>query len=165
VRVGWFTLFDQALRSTDVIAVWAAVENHLDRPLTSSERAAARHAANRYAAASNVRIVRVPAPAGRTIPLPARADADLDDVERLTAVATNTMTAKPQRGRSVRNVAQRAETLIGNVTKSARTARHIRAARLDPRHAAQLADDLATAMDALHHLEQRLRLRADRRDS
>ena len=74
VRVHWFRVFDQALRSSEVIAVWRVVEDHLERPLTRAELTAARRAANRYAAASRIRMVRVPAPAGsggiRTIPAP-----------------------------------------------------------------------------------------------
>ena len=78
MKVSWFGVFDQALRSADVIAVWATVENHLERPLTRAELTAARRAANRYAAASSISVVRIPAPGGgpiRTIPLLARADA------------------------------------------------------------------------------------------
>ena len=104
MRVRWFRVFDQALRSSEVIAVWRVVKDHLERPLTRGELTAARRAANRYAAASRIRMVRVPAPAGsggiRAIPLLARSDADLGDIERLTAIASGKITAGPHRGRA-----------------------------------------------------------------
>ena len=166
MRVHWFRVFDQALRSSEVIAVWRVVEDHLERPLTRAELTAARRAANRYAAASRIRMVRVPAPSGsggiRTIPLLARSDADLGDIERLTAIASGKIAAGPHRGRPTKSAGQRAEALVATVTKAARGTHPLRTGRLDPQLATALADDLAEALSALHDLERRLRLRGER---
>jgi len=166
VRVHWFRVFDQALRSSEVIAVWRVVEDHLERPLTRVELTAARRAANRYAAASRIRMVRVPAPAGsggiRTIPLLARSDADLGDIERLTAIASGKMAAGPHRGRPTKSAGQRAEALVATVSKAGRAAHPLRTGRIDRELAATLADELSGALAGLQDLEQRLRLRGER---
>jgi hypothetical protein len=162
----WFAVFDQALRASDVIAVWRAVEQHLDRPLTRAELAAARRAAHRYAATAQVRFIRVPAPAGsggiRTIPLLARLDADLDDIERLSALAAGTIASGPSHRRSGRTAGERTASAVSAVTTAARRARRLPVARLDPDRAAGLADELASALAGLHDLERRLRAAADR---
>ena len=169
MRVHWFRVFDQALRSSEVIAVWRVVEDHLERPLTRAELTAARRAANRYAAASRIRMVRVPAPAGsggvRTIPLLARSDADLGDIERLTAIASGKIAAGAHRGRPTKSAGQRAESLVATVTKAARGTQPLRTGRLDRQLATALADDLAEALPALQDLHRRLRLRGDGRRS
>ena len=162
MRMRWFAVFDQALRSNDVIAVWRVVEQHLDRPLTRAELTAARRAANRYAVAAKVRIIRVPEPAGsggiRTIPLLARLDANLDDVERLSAIAAGTIPdGVGRRRRTGGDVGVRATTLVTTVGTAARRARRLHVAKLDVDRAAALADELAGALSELHDLEQRLR--------
>jgi hypothetical protein len=162
VKVHWFAVFDQALRSADVIAVWAAVENHLERPLTTTELAAARRAANRYAAASTISVVRIPAPVGgriRTIPLLARADADLSDIERLTAIASGRIAGTARRGRVRTSAAVRTQALVASVGQASRQARSLRPGRFDPSYAAQLAAELAEALPRLQELEERLRQR------
>jgi hypothetical protein len=156
----WFAVFDQALRSNDVIAVWRVVEQHLDRPLTRAELTAARRAANRYAVAAKVRIIRVPEPAGsggiRTIPILARLDADLDDVERLSAIAAGTIATGGGRRRTSGDVGERATSLVGTVATAARRARRLPVAKLDADRAASLADELSSALSLLHDLEKRL---------
>lgn len=162
MKVSWFGVFDQALRSADVIAVWATVENHLERPLTKTELSAARRAANRYAAASSISVVRIPAPGGgpiRTIPLLARADADLSDIERLTAIASGRIAGTARRGRVRTPTAVRAQSLVAAVGTAAHQARQVRPGRFDPPYAAQLAAELAEALPHLQELEQRLRVR------
>lgn len=159
MRIRWFAVFDQALRSNDVIAVWRVVEQHLDRPLTKAELAAARRAANRYATAAKVRIIRVPEPAGRgirTIPLLARQDANLTDIERLNAIASGAIASGPGR-RSRRDVSERTTTLVDGVTTAARRSRRLPVSRLDARRAEALADQLAAALAELQDLEERLR--------
>ncbi|GAA3689643.1 hypothetical protein GCM10022204_00380 [Microlunatus aurantiacus] len=162
MKVSWFGVFDQALRSADVIAVWAAVENHLERPLTRAELTAARRAANRYAAASAISVVRIPAPGGgpiRTIPLLARADADLSDIGRLTAIASGRIAGTARRGRVRTSAPVRAQAMTTAVGTAARQARRLKTGKFDPQYAAQLADELAGALPHLHELEQRLRHR------
>ena len=164
MKVHWFGVFDQALRSADVIAVWAAVENHLERPLTKAELAAARRAANRYAAASTISVVRIPAPGGgriRTIPLLARADADLSDIERLTAIASGRIAGTARRGRVRTSATVRTQALVTTVGNASRQARSLRPGRFDPSYAAQLAAELAEALPRLHELEERLRHRGE----
>ncbi len=157
----WFAVFDQALRSNDVIAVWRVVEQHLDRALTRAELTAARRAANRYAVAAKVRIIRVPEPAGsggiRTIPLLARLDANLDDVERLNAIAAGTIAGQGHRRRASGDVGERAAKVVSTVATAARRTRRLPVAKLDADRAAALADELAGALAVLHDLEQRLR--------
>ena len=165
MRIRWFAVFDQALRSNDVIAVWRVVEQHLDRPLTKAELAAARKAANRYAVAAKVRLIRVPEPAGRgirTIPLLARQDANLTDIERLTAIASGAIATEPGRRRPRRTPAERATTLVDAVTTAAHRARRLPVARLDAGRADALAEELAAALDELRELEGRLRTAADK---
>ncbi|HEU5485781.1 MAG TPA: hypothetical protein VFU98_12820 [Microlunatus sp.] len=166
VRMRWFAVFDQALRASDVIAVWRAVEQHLDRPLTRAELAAARRAAHRYAATAQVRFIRVPAPAGsggiRTIPLLARLDADLDDIERLSALAAGALATGPSHRRPGGTAGERSAMAVASVVTAARRSRRLPVARLDPVRAAALADDLAAGLAILHDLERRLRAAADR---
>ena len=111
-------------------------------------------------------MVRVPAPAGsggiRTIPLLARSDADLGDIERLTAIASGKMAAGPHRGRPTKSAGQRAEALVATVSKAGRGAHPLRTGRLDRDLAATLAEELAEALAGLQDLEQRLRLRGRR---
>lgn len=164
VKVSWFGVFDQALRSADVIAVWATVENHLERPLTRAELTTARRAANRYAAASSIAVVRIPAPGGgpiRTIPLLARADADLSDIERLTAIASGRIAGTARRGRVRTSAAVRAQGLVTATGTAARQARRLKTGKFDPTYAAQLAAELAEALPHLQALEERLRLRGE----
>lgn len=164
MKVSWFGVFDQALRSADVIAVWATVENHLERPLTRAELTAARRAANRYAAASSISVVRIPAPGGgpiRTIPLLARADADLSDIERLTAIASGRIAGTARRGRVRTSAAVRAQGLVTATGTAARQARRLKTGKFDPAYAAQLAADLAEALPHLQALEERLRRRGE----
>lgn len=165
MRIRWFAVFDQALRSNDVIAVWRVVEQHLDRPLTKAELAAARKAANRYAVAAKVRIIRVPEPAGRgirTIPLLARPDANLTDIERLTAIASGVIATGPRRRRTRRTPTERATALVDTVMTAAQRARRLPVTRLDAARADALAEELATALHELHELEVRLRAVAEK---
>jgi len=160
MRISWFAVFDQALRSNDVIAVWRVVEQHLDRSLTKAELAAARRAANRYAVAANVRVIRVPEPAGRgirTIPLLARQDANLEDIERLTAIASGAIATGPGRRRSRSDVAERSTALVDAVSAAARRARRLQVTKLDSARAHALGNELATALGELQQLEARLR--------
>lgn len=160
MRIRWFALFDQALRSNDVIAVWRVVEQHLDRQLTKAELVAARKAANRYAVAAKVKIIRVPEPAGRgirTIPLLARQDANLTDIERLSAIASAAIATEPGRRRARRSLADRTAAVVDTVAAAASQARRLSVARLDPVRADALAEDLASALEELHELEVQLR--------
>lgn len=157
----WFAVFDQALRSSDVIAVWRAVEQHLDRPLTRAELSAARRAANRYAQTAQVRLIRIPAPAGsggiRTVPLLARLDADLDDIGRLSAIASGTIAVDTGRRRAGGRPVDRTAALVAAVSTAGRRSRRLAVTRLDADRAAGLADELAAALDELQDLERRLR--------
>lgn len=162
MRIRWFAVFDQALRSNDVIAVWRVVEQHLDRSLTRAELTAARRAANRYAVAAKVRIIRVPEPAGsggiRTIPLLARLDANLDDVERLSAIAAGTIAdGVGRRRRTGGDAGERAAALVTAIAAASRRVRRLQVAKLGAAQAGALADELAEALSELHDLEQRLR--------
>lgn len=158
-------MFDQALRSNDVIAVWRVVEQHLDRPLTKAELTAARRAANRYAVTAKVRIIRVPEPAGRgirTIPLLARQDANLTDIERLSAIASGAIATGPGRRRTRGAATERATALVDTVSTAARRARRLPVTKLDTGRALALADELAIAVSELQQLEGRLRATAEK---
>lgn len=168
VAVHWHAVFDDALRSADVIAIWATVEGFLGRTATTAELSAARRAANRHAAVSNVQILRVMAPLGgrgdRSVLMLARADADVSDTDRLRdiALASPPRQRRPHQGRGTLNVAQRAETLTATLTKLARTTQMLSAAQLDPSHAAALAEDIAAALPDLVQFQRRLRLHGQR---
>lgn len=167
VAIQWHAVFDDAMRSSDVVAVWAAVEDFLGRPGTTAELSAARRAANQYAAVSNVQILRVRAPLGgrgdRSVLMLARADADFDDSDRLRDIALASPPRQRRRpqGRRTSNVAQRAETVAANLTKLAGTTRRLSAGQLDPSHAAALAEDIAAALPDLVQFQRRLRLRGE----
>lgn len=163
MRVGWFKLFDQALRSSAVVAVWSTVERHLERPLTRDELLSARRAANRYATVTGIRILRVPAPATgvgsgvRTIPLLVRPDADLADLERLEGNPP----PRPIAGTHHRaaEARQRGESAVSSAVRAATMAPGLRTGKITPGAATALADELADALVALADLEHRLRLR------
>lgn len=125
---------------------------------------AARRAATRYAAASNVQLLRIPpelvGSSHRPILILARADADLGDSDRLFAVATGEPSASVIQGDVARGVAQRAEALATTLTRAGTTARRLRTSQLEPEYAAVLADEIAGVLPDLMSLEHRLRIRA-----
>lgn len=162
--IQWHRVFDDALTTTDVIAVAVAVQSYLAREPTRSQLQAARRAANSYARHSNAQTLYVAAETGqrgpRRVLLLARADADLDNAERLHAVAARRAASPPRRGRA-RHEPQIAETIATAVVKAGRSARQLDVGKLDHQHASTLVDELTQPLHDLERLRQRLRARAD----
>lgn len=160
----WYRVFDDALRSSDVVAVHAVVDAYLGRAATRSEVTSARRAANTYAAASNVRVFHTPAVRddGRHVRvlMLARADADLDETDRVHAIASGRPTLPRTRRRGPTGGPQGAESLLSAILKTADTARRLDVAQLDPNHARQLHDDLTSALRDLTTFQGRLRRRS-----
>ena len=166
MQIQWHEVFDEALRRADVIAVARVVAMYLDRPPTRSELSAARRSASSYARANNVQMLHVTGTTStkvsRNILLIARADADLDDTERLHAIASGRI-ATPVRSKPGRNGPQVTDSLVGRVARAARQAQMADAGQLDPEHARALAQDLTEALPALQRLRDRLQQRGRRR--
>ena len=90
----------------------------------------------------------------RNILLLARADADLDDTERLHAIASGRI-ATPVRSNPGPGGPQVTDSLVGRVARAARLAQMADAGKLDPQHARALAQDLTEALAALQRLRDR----------
>jgi hypothetical protein len=164
VATQWYRVFDDALRGSDVVAVHAVVDAYLGRAATRSEVTAARRAANTYAAASNVRAIHTPAVKdnGRRVRvlMLARADANLDDTDRLRAIASARPPLPRTRRRGPAGGPQGAESLLSAIVRTADTARRFDVAQLDPNHAHQLHEDLTGALRNLATFQGRLRRRS-----
>lgn len=162
----WYRVFDDALRGSDVVAVHAVIDAYLGRPATRSEITSARRAANTYAAASNTRTFHAPATRDGGLRVQvlmlARADADLDDTDRLHTIASGRPPTPRTRRRGPASGPQGAESLLSAILKTADTARRFDVAELDPSHAQQLGDDLTRALRDLTTLQGRLRRRSQR---
>jgi hypothetical protein len=158
VHVLWYEVFDDALSSQPVVAVSHVAEAHLGRRPTRSEITSARRAANTYARGSNAQTLHIWARRadGRKVLvlLLARADADLDDTDKLHAVAAS-RTAVP-RTRGLPRGAQGVESLLSAIVKSAHSSRRVDLDHLEPEHARHLGDELAEALDDFRHLRDRL---------
>ena len=166
MQIQWHETFDEALRRAEVIAVARVVAIYLDRPPTRSELSAARRSASSYARANNAQALHVTGTTStgvsRNIVLIARADADLDDTERLHAIASGRI-ATPVRSKPERNGPQVTDSLVGRVARAARQAKMADANQLDPDHARALAQDLTEALPALRRLRDRLQQRGRHR--
>lgn len=164
----WYRVFDDALRGSDVVAVHALVDAYLGRAATRSEVTSARRAANSYAAASNVGAFHTPAisAGGRRVRvlMLARADADLDDTDRLQAIASGRPPLPRTRRRGPAGGPQGAESLLSAIVKTADTARRFDVTELDLDHARQLHDELSSALRDLTTFQGRLRRRSHQPD-
>lgn len=160
MKIQWHQVFDDALRVSDVVAVALVAGAHIGRKPTRSELSAARRAANTYAASSNVQALLAPATRsdGRSIRvlLLARPDADLDDADRLHAIASGLEAAPRRRGRRSQSI----ESLIAAAVKASHAGRRVDIGSLDPGHAQTLADELTEAMHDFRRLRDRLQRRA-----
>lgn len=162
VHVSWYEVFDDALSSRPVIAVARAAEAHIGRPPTRSELNAARRAANSYARGSNAQTLLLWSRRddGRKVQvlLLARVDADLDDTDQLHAVAAGQAAVPrgPGRTHGWRSV----ESLMSSIVKDAHSSRRVDIDHVDPAHAAQLADDMADALNDFRRLRDRLHYQA-----
>ena len=166
MHVSWYEAFDDALASRPVIAVSRVVEAHVGRTPTRSELNAARRAANSYARGSNTQVLQFSSRRadGRKVQvlLLARADADLDDTDQLHAVVSGDAAVPRTRGRT--RGWQGVEKLLAEIVKAAHSSRRVDLDHLDPVHAAQLADEVADALNDFRRLRDRLHHRA-RQDS
>ena len=156
VKIQWHQVFDDALRASDVIAVALVARAYIGRQPTRSELSASRRAAHSYATTSNGQVLHVPAtrPDGRSVRvlLLARPDAELDDTERLHAIASGLDAAPRRRGRRQQGI----ESLASTVVKASHSARRVDLTELDHEHAQILSDDLRAALNGLGQLRGRL---------
>lgn len=162
VSVQWASVFEAALRTTDVAAVRTIVGTYLGAPPTASQVSAARRAARRQGSLGTLQLVRVRAPTGRgdhPILLIALPTADLSDTERLRAIALG----RPVRSKvqALPSAPERAEAVVSAVTGAVHAAQHVDVATLDPEDAASLAAELGAALPHLDWLRRRLSGRAD----
>lgn len=152
VKIQWHRVFDEALRRADVVAVARVAAMYLDRSPTRSELSAVRRAARSCARASNAHVLHVTGTTStrtsRNILLIARADADLDNSERLHAIASGRI-ATPVRRKPGPGGPQVTDSLVGRVARAARQAQMADAGQLDPEHARALAQDLTEALGAI----------------
>lgn len=115
-----------------------------------SELTAARRAAHRFAATGEAQLRLLPSAVGgraKRVLVLARPDVDLDDVAGLRRApsARARRVDKPQ-GRSTRDTARRAESLVTQVSQAGRAGRLLPLAQLEPGHAQLLAEDLTEAV-------------------
>ena len=162
MQIQWHQVFDEALQRADVVAVARVAAMYLDRPPTRSELSAARRAASSYARANTTQVLHVTGTTStrisRNILLIARADADLDDTERLHAIASGRI-ATPVRSKPGPGGPQVTDSLVGRVARAARQAQMADAGKLKPQHARALAQDLTEALPAIQRLRDRLQQR------
>lgn len=162
MKIQWHQVFDDALRVNDAIVVALVAGAYIGRKPTRSELSAARRAANTYATKSNMQVLHVAANRadGRStrVLLLARPDADLDDTERLHAIASGLAAVPRRHGRRQQSI----ESLVSAVVKTSRSARRVDIGDLDREHIPTLSNDLAAALNDLSRLQDRLQRQARR---
>ena len=169
MTVQWHQVLDRALAENAVVRVGDAVAQHLGRTPTRSEITAARRAAHRYVATGQAQEATLSAVVGgqaRHVLVLARPDVDLQDVSALRRSLAHRVRRldKPQ-GQGTKDTARRAETLLTQVSQSARACRLLPLAQIEPAHARLLAQDLTEAVADLAVLAADLTRRSRQTDT
>ena len=169
MTVQWHQVLDRALAENAVVRVGDAVAQHLGRTPTRSEITAARRAAHRYVATGQAQEATLSAVVGgqaRQVLVLARLDVDLQDVSALRrSLAQRVRTLDKPQGQGTKDTARRAETLLTQVSLSARAGRLLPLAQIEPAHARLLAQDLTEAVADLAVLAADLTRRSRQTDT